>query len=649
MGDLLAGIQSPADLKKLQRSQLRILCQEIRDELIENVSHTGGHLASNLGAVELTVALHYVLNCPQDKIIWDVGHQSYVHKMLTGRRKRMPELRQFQGMSGFPKREESPCDAFGAGHSSTAISAALGMAIARDLNQEDYHVAAVVGDGALTGGMSLEGLCHAGHEQRNLLLILNDNAMSISPNSGALSTDLNRLRINPMYHYTKDKVSEYLNRLPIIGEILESGIRSIKGSIRYLTLKGATVFEELGWTYQGPIDGHDLNGLITVLKNSIQLPGPVLVHVITKKGKGYKPAENNPDRFHGIGAFDRKTGAVLGAKATTYTNIFTDFILEQGRTNPKVTAITAAMAGGTGLEAFAGAYPDRFFDVGICEQHAVTLAAGMAVEGLHPVVCLYSTFLQRAIDQVIHDVALQKLPVLFAIDRAGLVGDDGATHQGVFDLSLLRDIPNLKIYCPTNGQELYETLQQAIQIPGPVVVPYPRGTAAEPIEKAENPLFLTPEDLETARCVKSGQQLALLGIGQGYQLAEKAQALLAAEGSSPALWKFISAKPLDRQALKTIAENAAYVVTVEDSAVIGGFGSAVLEAASEMGLNFKVLRIGIPDRFVEQGKTDQLWDMLGMQPEQIVNRIRETWPALSPSSVPRWKGLMKKHQGEKPI
>lgn len=626
MENLLNAIHSPTDLKKLQRSQLRLLCQEIRAELLQQVAQTGGHLASNLGVVELTVALHYVLNCPQDQIVWDVGHQSYVHKMLTGRLEQMHTLRKFQGMSGFPKRSESEYDAFGAGHSSTAISAALGMAIARDLQKENYRVVAVVGDGAMTGGMSFEGLSHAAHEKRNLLVILNDNAMSISPNEGALSSYLNRLRSNPSYRHTKDKVSQYLNQIPWIGPPLESGLRSVKETLRYIALKGGTLFEELGWTYIGPVDGHDLNKLITVLKNSVQLEGPVLLHVITQKGKGYAPAEKNPDQFHGVSSFDVKTGRALAAAQKTYTNIFTDFILQQGKTNPKVVAITAAMAGGTGLEPFAKKYPQRFFDVGICEQHAVTLAAGMACEGLHPVFCVYSTFLQRALDQVIHDVALQNLPVLFAVDRAGLVGDDGATHQGVFDLALLRNIPNLKIYCPTNGQELREALEEAIQIEGPVVVRYPRGAAHEPYELLENCEMKEP--LEKAQCMQMGKTVAFLGIGQGYELARKACECYQQRGQKPMLWKFTSAKPLDREALLEIARHCPYWVTVEDSAVTGGFGSAVLESLADAGKMVSVLRIGIPDQFVEQGKVEQLWKALHMMPEQIVERMDARWPEL---------------------
>lgn len=627
MKKLLDAIQRPSDLKKLTRTQLNALCQEIREELLKQVAQTGGHLASNLGVVELTVALHYVLDCPKDQIVWDVGHQAYIHKMLTGRRNRMKTLRQFQGLSGFPKRSESEYDSFGVGHSSTAISAALGMAIARDLKHENYHVAAVVGDGAMTGGMSFEGLSHAAHEKRNLLVILNDNAMSISPNEGALSSYLNRLRSNPKYHHTKDKVSEYLNRVPGVGAKLESSLRSFKEALRYLALKGGTLFEELGWTYLGPVDGHDLNKLIVVLKNSVQLQGPVLLHVITKKGKGYRLAEENPDHFHGVGAFDLTTGKALSSSQQTYTDIFKDFILQQGVSNPNVVAITAAMAGGTGLEPFAKQYPQRFFDVGICEQHAVTLAAGMACQGLHPVVCLYSTFLQRALDQVIHDVALQNLPILFAIDRAGLVGEDGATHQGVFDLAMLRDIPYLKIYCPTNGEELRSVLEQAIQIPGPVVVRYPRGTVSK-LQEISQTFFASFSELEKAQCVKAGRNIAFLGTGRGYEAAAAAFQLWKKEHAEASLWKFISVKPLDQQALSQIVEECQYIVTVEDGVLAGGFGSAVLESLSDKGKMPKVLRVGIPDQFVEHGKVEQLWELLQLKPEQIITKIQQKWPEL---------------------
>ncbi len=631
MKRILDAIQSPSDLKKLKPFQLGKLCQEIREELLEKVSQTGGHLASNLGIVELTVALHYVLNCPKDQIVWDVGHQAYIHKMLTGRRNQMDTLRKFQGMSGFPKRSESEYDAFGVGHSSTAISAALGMAIARDLRGENYHVVAVVGDGAMTGGMSFEGLSHAAHEKRNLLVILNDNAMSISPNVGALSSYFNRLRSNPKYHHTKDKVSEFLQRIPGIGSVLESGVRSMKEAIRSIALKGGTLFEGLGWTYLGPVDGHDLNKLMVVLKNSIQLEGPVLIHVITQKGKGYRPAEKKPDQFHGVGAFDIKTGKSLSSPQRSYTDIFSDFMLQQGRENPNIVAITAAMAGGTGLKPFAKKYPKQFFDVGICEQHAVTLAAGMACKGLHPVVCIYSTFLQRAFDQIIHDVALQNLPILFAIDRAGLVGDDGATHQGVFDLSMLRDIPHLKIYCPTNGQELRETLEQAIQISGPVVVRYPRGAARQPWGSEDVTLLLDHGfHAEKAQCVKEGEKIAFLGTGRGYELAKETCRLWKKQRKDGALWKFISVKPLDQEALLQVTKTCRYLVTVEDAALIGGFGSAVLESLSDAGVAVQVLRIGIPDQFVEQGKVEQLWDFLHMTPERIVEKIWQKWPELEP-------------------
>lgn len=626
----MAYIDAPDDVKKMTLTQLKMLCRELRSELLTQVSQTGGHLASNLGVVELTVALHYVLDCPKDKILWDVGHQSYIHKMLTGRRERMNELRKFGGLSGFTKRSESAYDAFGAGHSSTALSAALGMAIARDLKKETYRVVAVVGDGALTGGMSLEGLNHAGHEKRNLLLVLNDNAMSISPNEGALSSYLNRLRSNPAYWQTKGRVSECLHGIPLVGPVVETCIRSLKNFIRSAVLKHSTVFEELGWTYIGPIDGHDVEKLIAVLKNSIQLPGPVLLHVITKKGKGYPPAEKNPDTFHGVGAFDLKTGKMAPATGKTYTQIFTDFILEQGKTNPNVAAITAAMAGGTGLEPFSRAYPTRFFDVGICEQHAVTLAAGMACEGLHPVVCIYSTFLQRAVDQIIHDAALQNLPILFAVDRAGLVGEDGATHQGVFDLSLLRAIPNVKIYTPSNGQELYAALRQGIQANGPVIVRYPRGTADLPLPDGSNLPIEEEMPLEKAVCKQTGRDIALLAMGRGCRIADKVCVLLQEKGLQPTLLHFRSVKPLDEEAVLQAAAACSRLVTIEDAAVVGGFGSAVLETVSDAGRQAEVLCVGIPDRFVEQGKVEQLWEDLQMQPEQIVERIRKRWPEWMP-------------------
>lgn len=624
MDNILNNIHSPEDLKKLKHSQLLLLCQELREDLLLNVSKTGGHLASNLGVVELTVALHYVMNLPEDQIIWDVGHQAYIHKMLTGRLDRMGTLRKFKGLSGFPKRTESSYDDFGTGHSSTAISAALGMAIARDLCNEDYHVTAIVGDGAMTGGMSLEGLSHAGHEGRNILVILNDNEMSISRNEGAISSHLNHLRSNPVYHHTKDKISSFLNDIPFIGGALETGVRSIKEAVRFIALKSGTLFESLGWNYIGPIDGHDLNVLIPVLRNTLYLKGPILLHVVTKKGKGYLPAEKNPDFFHGVGPFDIETGKTIGKSYRKYTNVFTDFIMAQGENNPRVVAITAAMAGGTGLEPFAEKYPDRFFDVGICEQHAVTLAAGMACKGLRPIVCIYSTFLQRAVDQVIHDVAIQNLPVVFAVDRAGLVGDDGATHQGVFDIALLRSIPNIRIYCPINEREMTLMLEEAVKADGPVIIRYPRGEVArvsdlDSFEKKSDALS------GIAQILREGSAFAILSTGMATSIAFNVIELLEAKQVHPSWVHFPSVKPLDDAMLKKIANEFIRIVIIEDSVLSGGFGSAILEFFNDYNINVDVLRIGIPDVFVEQGKVCELWDSLDMSPEKIVLKIEKRW------------------------
>ncbi|MEN6461223.1 MAG: 1-deoxy-D-xylulose-5-phosphate synthase, partial [Syntrophomonas sp.] len=474
MYKILDLINSPQDVKELSIPQMNQLADDLRQILINSVAQCGGHLAANLGVVELTIALHYVFDSPKDKIIWDVGHQSYVHKILTGRKDKMLSLRQYGGISGFPRPEESVHDAFNAGHSSTSISAALGMALARDLQNQKHSVVAVIGDGALTGGMAFEALNHAGNEGRDLIVILNDNEMSISRNVGAMSSYLNRLRTAPRYSQKKEEIESALNRIPRIGRNLARAAGRVKDTVKYLVVPGI-LFEELGFTYIGPVNGHDLDELTLVLANARQMKGPVLIHTLTEKGRGYEPARQNPDVFHGVGPFDVKTGRQFKKAVKTYTEIFGSCIVDMAKNDARIVAITAAMGGGTGLNDFASMYPKRFFDVGICEQHAVTMAAGMAKAGLKPIVCLYSTFLQRAYDQIIHDVALPKLPVIFAIDRAGLVGEDGATHQGAFDMSFLRIIPNLTIMAPTDENELVDMFYTAMDLNGPVAIRYPRG------------------------------------------------------------------------------------------------------------------------------------------------------------------------------
>ena len=620
---ILNSINSPQDIKGLDLPAMASLAEEIRELLINSVSQCGGHLAANLGVVELTLALHYVFDSPQDKLIWDVGHQSYVHKIITGRREQMKTLRQFGGLSGFPKVEESPHDVFNTGHSSTSISAALGLAVARDMKNEDYSIIAVIGDGALTGGMAFEALNHAGNEDRDLIVILNDNEMSISQNVGALSAYLNRLRTDPSYFRTKEDVETILKRIPGIGPNIARAAGRFKDLVKYLMVPGV-FFEELGFTYIGPVNGHNLEELIGVLKNARRMKGPVLIHAITEKGRGYEPARRNPGLFHGVGPFNVETGIPIKKAIRSYTEVFGDFMVEKGKTVPNLVAISAAMTLGTGLAEFARCYPDRFFDVGICEQHAVTLAAGMAQAGLRPVVAIYSTFLQRAYDQIVHDVALQNLPVIFAVDRAGLVGEDGPTHHGVFDLSYLRSIPNMTVMAPSNENELVQMFTTALTLNGPVAIRYPRGvglgiTVTEPWQ---------PLPVGQGNLIQQGKDLAVIGIGRGTNIGRELVELLAQHGWTASLADARYLKPLDRKLLSQLACTHKYLVTIEDNVLAGGFGSAVLEALQEEQLQVDLLRIGIPDEFVEHGKVDILFEYLDMRPEAIMDTIINRWPEL---------------------
>lgn len=633
MGKVIDRIDLPQDLRGLSIADMNELARDIRKILIDSVATCGGHLAANLGVVELTIALHYVFNTPSDKIIWDVGHQSYTHKMLTGRKERMPSLRQFGGISGFPKIEESEYDAFNTGHSSTSISAAVGYALARDIQKQDYAVVAVTGDGAMTGGMTYEALNHAGNEGRDMIVVLNDNEMSISKNVGALSAYLNRLRTDPSYSRTKEEVESVLNRIPGIGPNIARAAGRLKDTVKYLMVPGIW-FEELGFTYIGPVNGHSLEELIPVLQNARRMKGPVLIHTITEKGRGYEPARQNPDIFHGVGPFDIKTGKVHRKALKTYTEIFGEYMVEAASQDQRLVAITAAMTSGTGLEEFARLYPERFFDVGICEQHAVTMAAAMAMAGLKPVVSIYSTFLQRAYDQIVHDVALQNLPVVFAVDRAGLVGDDGPTHHGVFDLAYLRHIPNLTIMAPANEPEFLDMLQTARVMNSPVAIRYPRG-AGEGAEVAFPP-ETTP--LGKAQILCSGRDVALVAIGRAVELSRAALQLLAEKGIKGELVNARFVKPLDQDLLCELSRRHQRIVTLEDHAVTGGFGSAVAEFFTEQGLNSDLMRIGIPDEFVEQGRIDILFELLNMDPESIVDRIMNRWPELT---HPRYLELRK--------
>ena len=623
MKNLLTSIKTPQDIKHLSVQQLNDLAAEIRSFLINSVSESGGHLAANLGVVELTLALHYVFNSPIDKIVWDVGHQSYVHKILTGRKDQMQNLRQFGGLSGFPKFEESEHDVFNTGHSSTSISAALGLALARDLAKDDYAVVAVTGDGALTGGMCYEALNHAGNEGCDLLVILNDNEMSISRNVGAMSSYLNRLRTDPSYFRTKDEIEMVLTRIPGIGPNIARAAGRFKDILKFIMVPGK-LFEELGFTYIGPVDGHDMQELLTVLSNARSMKGPILIHTITQKGYGYEPAYRNPDVFHGVGPFDVETGQLVNKKIKTYTEVFSDFIVKKAAEDSRVVAITAAMASGTGLKDFAQRYPERFFDVGICEAHAVTLAAGMARNGLRPVVCIYSTFLQRAYDQIIHDVALQNLPVVFAVDRAGLVGEDGPTHHGVFDLAYLRHIPNLTVMAPANENEFTDMLHTAFAMESPVAIRYPRGAGQGVAVKAEREFI----PVGKAVTLRKGKDLAILAIGRAVVLGLEVQGILQKQGIAAELVNMRYVKPLDQEKVFDLATRFSRMVTIEDNNLAGGFGSAVLESLIDQHQSADVLRFGIKDEFVEHGRVDQLFEYLDLDPESMAEKIVQQWPEI---------------------
>jgi len=633
MDEILNTINSPRDLKKLSLPEMTQLANEIRQLLVKSVAKCGGHLASNLGVVELSLALHMVFDSPEDKIIWDVGHQAYVHKILTGRREQMSTLRQYGGISGFPKVEESEHDAFNTGHSSTSISAALGMALARDLQGQSNSVVAVIGDGALTAGMAFEALNHAGQEDSDLIVVLNDNEMSISKNVGAMSAYLNRLRTDPSYSRTKEEIESVLNRIPGIGPNLARAAGKFKDTVKYLMVPGI-IFEELGFTYIGPVNGHDLAELKAVLSNIKKMKGPILLHTITQKGKGYEPAFQKPDIFHGVGPFDVDTGTQLKKSLKTYTEIFGDFMLNRAQRDNKLVAITAAMTSGTGLFEFSRQFPERFFDVGICEQHAVTLAAGMASSGLRPVVAVYSTFLQRAYDQIVHDVALQKLPVIFAIDRAGLVGEDGPTHHGAFDFSYLRHIPNLTIMAPADENELVDMLHSAFSMEGPVAIRYPRGVGEGVRIKSERQL-LEPGQ---SRLIVEGQDLAIIAIGRGVSIGRDVVDILAGKGVNPLLVDARFVKPLDRRVIAGAAQKYRRLLTIEDNSRAGGFGSAIGEMLAEEGIDAELLHIALPDEFVEHGRVELLFEQLNMNPDSILESIARKWPELF-SAGSRWELL----------
>jgi 1-deoxy-D-xylulose-5-phosphate synthase len=608
--NLLDKINSPKDLKKLSRSELVTLCDEMRDFIIESVSKTGGHLSSNLGVIELTVALHYVFDCPQDKFIWDVGHQTYPHKILTGRKKKMGSLRALDGISGFPKISESAYDIFGTGHSSTSISAALGMAEALKKKNLDHKAIAIIGDGAMTAGMAFEGLNNAGDSKNNILVILNDNDMSISKNVGALNNYLAKLMSGNLYGSIKRSSKAVLSAIPPMLEFAKRAEEHVKGMV----IPG-TLFEEFGFNYIGPIDGHDLNALVDTLNNLKALQGPQLLHVATQKGFGYEPAETDPNKFHGVGQFSLSDGAQpLKIKKATYTDVFGDWIVDMAMIDKKLCAITPAMLDGSGLNKFSEKFPDRFFDVGIAEQHAITFAAGLACENYKPVIAIYSTFLQRAYDQLIHDVALQNIPMLFAIDRAGIVGQDGPTHSGSFDLSFLRCIPNILIMAPSNENECRQMLFTGFKFKGISVVRYPRGPGPGSAIKSK----MTAIPIGKAKVIRKGRTIALLAFGNMLEEALKAGDKI---NATVVNMRFI--KPLDIKLIRDLGSSHKLLVTLEENTISGGAGSAVLEVISEYDLKCQSLRIGIPDKFVEQGSQEQLRKKYGLDAASIIKSIEK--------------------------
>lgn len=624
MGRLLNQIKEPNDIKRISPKLYPVLAEEIRDFLLNNVSQTGGHLASNLGAVEITMALHICLRFPEDKVVYDVGHQSYVHKILTGRKDEFSTLRQKDGLCGFPKRSESECDVFGTGHSSTSISAALGLAVARDLEQKDNTVAAVIGDGALSGGMAYEALNNLSilrKEKKNMIIILNDNKMSISENVGGMSRYLNDLRSRKSYSEFKENVESALNNIPGVGKSVARTLKKSKDSIKQLFIPGM-LFENMGITYYGLVNGHDIYELIHAINRAKQHEGPILIHAITRKGMGYKNAEKNPEKFHGIGPFDRESGELLAKKTKkTYTDVFADSLVALAKNNKKIVAITAAMPSGTGLKSFKKYYPKRFFDVGIAEEHAVTFAAGLAAQGMHPVFAVYSSFLQRGYDQVLHDVCIQKLPVFFCIDRSGLVGADGETHQGIFDISYLSSIPNMTIMAPKNKWELSDMIKYAVNFGTPVAVRYPRGEAYDGLKE-----YRAPISIGKCEWIYRESGIALFALGSMVKTAVAVRDALKAEGYPCSIINARFAKPLDEDALRYITEHHKVIVTMEENVISGGFGEHVTEFYNnENGKDIRIVNIAIPDEYVEHGNVELLRKEVGLDADTIIARTIEAY------------------------
>lgn len=617
---LLEYIDKPEQLHTLNIDQLEQLAGELREYIIKTVSQTGGHLAPSLGAVELTLALYSTFHLPVDKVVWDVGHQAYAHKILTGRREQFKKLRQKGGITGFPCRKESAYDAFGVGHASTSISGALGMAAARDILGRGEHIIAVIGDGAMTGGEAFEALNHAGDLKKNLIVVLNDNGMSIDCNVGAMSEYLSKIRVAPQYRQVKEDLKGFLRSIPHIGDTVVKTAEYLKDGMRAVLVPGE-IFEEMGFVYVGPIDGHNISAMKDVFERVRLIDGPVLVHVHTKKGKGYLPAELQPDKFHGVGKFDIPSGKVIKAsgKPPTYTSVFSDAIVALAEENTRIAAITAAMPEGTGLKRFSELYPERYFDVGIAEEHAVTLAAGMATAGIHPVVAIYSSFAQRSYDQLMHDVCLQNLPVTLCLDRAGLVGADGATHHGAFDLSYLRTMPGMVVMAPKDENELRHMLYTAVNYEGPAAVRYPRGEGiGVPLDSDFNEL-----EIGKAEIVRDGGSIAILAVGTMVSAACKTAELLLKRGINCTVVNMRFIKPLDKECILQMADKMEAIVTMEENALNGGFGSAVVELLADEGRSIPVLRFGIPDEFIEQGTQSELREQCGLTPEQMSEKIND--------------------------
>ena len=616
---VLDKIKKANDVQELSQEELQTLAEEVRAFLIEHLSRTGGHLASNLGVVELTIALHRVLHFPGDRLIWDVGHQCYTHKILTGRKEEFEHLRQAGGMSGFPKRAESPCDSFDTGHSSTSISAGLGYVHARDLQGEDYRVISVIGDGALTGGMAYEALNNAAELKKNFVIVLNDNNMSISNNVGGMSAYLGNLRTAASYADLKLNVTNALKRIPRVGGGMVQAIHKTKSSIKQFVIPGM-LFENMGLTYLGPVDGHNISQMTRIFQDAFRVEGPVLVHVLTRKGMGYEPAMRHPARFHGTAPFEIETGIPAKKTRPAYTDIFSTVMRKFGDRDEKVVAVTAAMPTGTGLNRFAHMFPQRFFDVGIAEEHAVTFAAGLALGGLKPVVAVYSSFLQRAVDQVLHDVCMQNLHVVFAIDRAGLVGSDGETHHGCFDLTYLSMIPNMTVMAPKNKWELSDMMKFAVAFDAPAALRYPRGEAWEGFEDRRDPIVWGKGEM-----LVEGEEIALLAVGSMVKTAEQVRRRLWEHGIRATLVNMRFVKPFDRQLLKKLAASHSRFVTLEENVITGGFGQQVASWAGKELPGVSVMTVAIPDQFVTHGNVDYLYRELGMDEQSVTERILNRW------------------------